>query len=48
MKKDYQRHTVGEEFFEHESVVGFRMVARKSNIFVHVESDYIFKTEWGE
>lgn len=33
------------EFTEHESVIGFRVIARKSYIFVHIEGYNILESE---
>jgi len=37
------QHTMREEFAEHEGMVRFWMVARKPNIFVHVECDDVLE-----
>ena len=36
--------TVAEKLAKHEGMVGFWMIARKTNILVHVEGNYVSKT----
>jgi hypothetical protein len=41
--RNQKRRTVGEEFTEHECMVGLWVVLGKTDVFVHVERDDMFE-----
>ena len=42
-----QELTVGEEFPKHECMIGFRVIPRQTDIFVHIEGNYIPEAKQG-